>query len=98
MHKLQSGDPNYTYLPVIYAGDTNSYAGTNPDNYQSTTQGYCAWHDWNGDTTLNGGAVASNYGDIAFSNQPYNIDTGSNCGVGFVNSPGTTDRDASRRA
>ncbi|MFF0294572.1 putative Ig domain-containing protein [Kitasatospora sp. NPDC004615] len=65
--------------------------GTNPDNYQSPTQGYCAWHDYNGDTTLTGGAVTSNYGDIAFSNQPYNIDMGSSCGVGFVNSPGTLD-------
>ena len=62
--------------------------GTNPDNYQGQ---YCAWHDYNGDTTLTGGAVPSNYGDIAFSNQPYNIDSGSGCGVGFVNSPGTLD-------
>ena len=65
--------------------------GTNPDDYQNPTTGYCAWHDYNGDTTLTGGAVASNYGDIAFSNQPYNIDQGANCGVGFVNSPGTLD-------
>ncbi|GAA2790343.1 hypothetical protein GCM10010441_14400 [Kitasatospora paracochleata] len=65
--------------------------GTNPDNYQSPTQGYCAWHDWNGDTTLTGGAASSPYGDIAFSNQPYNIDMGASCGVGFVNSPGTLD-------
>ncbi|MFD4656310.1 putative Ig domain-containing protein [Kitasatospora sp. NPDC058444] len=65
--------------------------GTNPDDYQNPTTGYCAWHDWNGDTTLTGGAASSPYGDIAFSNQPYNIDAGSNCGVGFVNSPGTLD-------
>jgi len=62
--------------------------GTNPDSYQGQ---YCAWHDYNGDTTLTGGAVSSPYGDIAFSNQPYNIDSGAGCGVGFVNSPGTTD-------
>ncbi|MFJ8198374.1 hypothetical protein [Streptomyces sp. NPDC096152] len=62
--------------------------GTNPDNYQGS---YCAWHDWNGDTTLTGGAVTSSYGDIAFSNQPYNMDSGAGCGVGFVNSPGTLD-------
>ena len=55
--------------------------GTNPDNYQSPTQGYCAWHDWNGDV-----GVSSSYGDIAFSNQPYNIDMGSSCGVNFINS------------
>jgi serine protease len=57
--------------------------GTNPDNYQGQ---YCAWHDYNGDV-----GVSSPYGDIAFSNQPYNIDSGAGCGVGFVNSPGTTD-------
>jgi serine protease len=62
--------------------------GTNPDNYQNQ---YCAWHDWNGDTTLTGGAVTSTVGDVAFSNQPYNIDSGAGCGVGFVNSPGTLD-------
>jgi hypothetical protein len=61
---------------------------TNPDLYQGQ---YCAWHDYNGDTTLTGGAVSSPYGDIAFSNQPYNIDSGAGCGVGFVNSPGTLD-------
>ena len=65
--------------------------GDNPDNYQSPTQGYCAWHDWNGDTSLSGGAVSSSVGDLAFSNQPYNMDMGSSCGVGFVNSPGTLD-------
>ncbi|WP_189490966.1 Ig domain-containing protein [Streptomyces antnestii] len=62
--------------------------GTNPDSYQNQ---YCAWHDYNGDSTLTGGAVNSPYGDIAFSNQPYNIDSGAGCGVGFVNSPGTLD-------
>ena len=62
--------------------------GTNPDNYQGQ---YCAWHDYNGDSTLTGGAVTSDVGDFSFSNQPYNIDSGAGCGVGFVNSPGTTD-------
>ncbi|HWG26335.1 putative Ig domain-containing protein [Actinospica sp.] len=61
---------------------------TNPDNYQGQ---YCAWHDYNGDSSLTGGAVTSPYGDVAFSNQPYNMDSGSGCGVGFVNSPGTLD-------
>jgi serine protease len=65
--------------------------GVNPDNYKSPTTGYCAWHDWNGDTTLTGGAATSPYGDIAFSNQPYNMDLGASCGVGFVNTPGTLD-------
>jgi Putative Ig domain len=69
------------------AANRNSYYvilsphGTNPDNYQSPTQGYCAWHDWNGDV-----GVSSQYGDIAFSNQPYNIDMGSSCGTNFINS------------
>jgi serine protease len=65
-----------------------SPTGTNPDSYQGQ---YCAWHDYNGDSSLTGGAVSSPYGDVAFSNQPYNIDSGAGCGVGFVNSPGTTD-------
>ncbi|SEL84659.1 hypothetical protein [Streptacidiphilus jiangxiensis] len=65
--------------------------GVNPDNYKSPTQGFCAWHDYNGDTTLSGGAVSSTVGDVAFSNQPYNMDLGASCGVGFVNSPGTLD-------
>jgi len=51
--------------------------GTNPDHYQGQ---YCAWHDWNGDL-----GVFSPYGDIAFSNQPYNIDSGAGCGVNFLN-------------
>jgi len=57
--------------------------GTNPDHYQGS---YCAWHDWNGDV-----GVSSPYGDLAFSNQPYNMDSGAGCGVGFINSPGTLD-------
>ncbi|NUR63596.1 MAG: hypothetical protein HOV87_33790 [Catenulispora sp.] len=67
--------------------------GTNPDNYKSPTTGYCAWHDYNGDTTLTGGAVPSPYGDVAFSNQPYNIDVGQTCGTNFINagSAGTLD-------
>ena len=75
----------YAYYVIMSAH------GDNPDNFKSPTQGYCAWHDWNGDTTLTGGAASSSVGDIAFSNQPYNMDLGSSCGVGFVNSPGTLD-------
>jgi serine protease len=52
--------------------------GTNPDSYQGQ---YCAWHDYTSQTN----------GKMAYSNQPYNIDSGSGCGVGFVNSPGTLD-------
>ena len=75
----------YSYYVIMSAH------GDDPDNYESPTQGYCAWHDWNGDTTLTGGAASSSVGDVAFSNQPYNMDMGSSCGVGFVNSPGTLD-------
>ncbi|MDQ2848135.1 MAG: hypothetical protein M3Y77_17675 [Actinomycetota bacterium] len=72
----------YAYYVIL------SPHNTNPDHYQGQ---YCAWHDYNGDTTLTGGAVSSNYGYIAFSNQPYNMDSGAGCGVGFINSPGTLD-------
>ncbi len=63
--------------------------GTNPDNW--LTNGFCAWHDYNGDSTLSGGAVSSPYGDIAFTNLPYITDAGSSCGQNFVNSNGTLD-------
>ena len=68
----------YTYYVIL------SPHGTNPDHYQGA---YCAWHDWQGD----GYGVTSTVGDIAFSNQPYNVDSGAGCGVGFVNTPGTLD-------
>jgi serine protease len=58
--------------------------GLNPDNYK--TGGFCAWHDYNGDSTLSGGAVSSPYGDVAFTNMPYVMDQGSSCGQNFVNS------------
>jgi len=62
-----------------------SPTGTDPDSYEQN--GFCAWHDYNGDTTLDGGgAVASPYGDIAFTNLPYIPDAGASCGQSFVNS------------
>lgn len=69
----------YAYYVIL------SPHGTNPDNYQNQ---YCAWHDYNKDV-----GVSSPYGDIAFSNQPYNIDSGAGCGKNFVNSgtAGNTD-------
>ncbi|WP_201776280.1 hypothetical protein, partial [Streptacidiphilus melanogenes] len=72
----------HTYYVIL------SPHGTNPDNYQGQ---YCAWHDYTGDSSLTGGAVNSPDGPLAFSNQPYNMDSGQGCGVGFVNSPGTLD-------
>jgi hypothetical protein len=56
-----------------------SPTGTDPDQYQQ--QGFCAWHDWNGDV-----GVSSTYGDIAFTNLPYLPDAHQSCGQNFVNS------------
>jgi serine protease len=78
----QASNTNTQYVIV-------SPHGTNPDNYQ--TQGFCAWHDYTGDTTLSGGAVSSPDGTLAFTNLPYIPDAGASCGQGFVNSPGTLD-------
>ena len=69
--------------------DILSATGLNPDNYR--TGGFCAWHDYNGDTTLSGGAVTSPYGDIAFTNMPYVMDAGTSCGMNYVNANGTND-------
>jgi hypothetical protein len=66
-----------------------SPTGTDPDNYE--TQGFCAWHDYNGDSSLSGGPASSPYGDIAFTNMPYLPDAGSGCGQDYVNSNGTLD-------
>jgi serine protease len=60
-----------------------SPTGANPDGWLSN--GFCAWHDYNGDTTLSGGPVTSPYGDIAFTNLPYITDAGASCGASFVN-------------
>jgi serine protease len=69
--------------------DILSPHGADPDSYQSN--GFCAWHDYNGDSSLTGGAASSPYGDVAFTNMPYVMDVGSSCGQSFVNSPGTDD-------
>ena len=58
--------------------------GTNPDGWLNN--GFCAWHDFNGDSTLSGGPVTSSYGNIAFTNFPYVTDLGASCGANFVNS------------
>jgi hypothetical protein len=59
-----------------------SPTGTNPDNYKGN--GFCAWHDYTGDSTLDGGGAVSG-STIAFTNLPYIPDAGSGCGSGFVN-------------
>jgi len=64
-----------------------SPTGTHPDGFDTQSgQDFCAWHDWNGDTTLSGGAVPSPDGDVAFTNMPYVTDAGVNCGANFVRS------------
>jgi serine protease len=68
-----------------------SPSGTTPDGFNTPSGGFCAWHDWNGDSTMSGGAVSSSVGDIAFTNMPYVTDAGSGCGQNFVNSNGTLD-------
>jgi hypothetical protein len=68
-----------------------SPTGTNPDGFNTLFGQFCAWHDYNGDTTLTGGPVTSPYGDIAFTNMPYVTDAGPSCGQNFVNSNGTLD-------
>ena len=74
----QSSNLNAQYVIVFPTG-------TNPDNYQ--TQQFCAWHDYTGDTTLDGGgAVSSPDGLLAFTNLPYIPDAGAGCGQNFVNS------------
>ncbi|MGB8651074.1 MAG: putative Ig domain-containing protein [Mycobacteriales bacterium] len=63
-----------------------SPSGTHPDGFNTASGNFCAWHDWNGDTTMSGGAASSSYGDIAFTNLPYLTDAGTSCGQNYVNS------------
>jgi serine protease len=62
-----------------------SPSGTTPDGFNTASGNFCAWHDYNGDTNLRGGAAYSPYGDIIFTNMPYVADAGAGCGQGFVN-------------
>jgi serine protease len=73
----QASNANNQYVII-------SPTGTDPDNYE--TQGFCAWHDYTGDSTLSGGAVNSPVGLLAFTNLPYIPNAGASCGQGFVNS------------
>jgi serine protease len=80
----KSADNRYTQYVILSA------PGLNPDNYEN--QGFCAWHDYTEDKTLDGGGAApSPYGDLAFTNMPYVMDVGLNCGASFVNIPGPLD-------
>jgi len=62
-----------------------SASGLHPGGFNTVGANWCAWHDWNGDTTLVGGAYASTVGDIAFTNMPYVPDLGASCGASYVN-------------
>jgi serine protease len=62
-----------------------SPSGTHPGGFNTSSGQFCAWHDYNGDSTLVGGAASSPYGDIAFTNLPYIPDMGFSCGANFVN-------------
>jgi len=63
-----------------------SPTGTHPDGFNTAGGNFCAYHDYNGDTTLTGGgAAASSYGDVAFTNLPYVTDMGTSCGENYVN-------------
>ena len=67
-----------------------SPSGTDPDGWESSTNGYCAYHDDSHDAAMTGGgAVAGPI--VAFTNLPYVPDAGSDCGAGTVNTPGTLD-------
>jgi hypothetical protein len=59
-----------------------SPTGTDPDQYQQG--GFCAWHDYTGDSTLDGGGAAAGQ-LLAFTNLPYIPDAGASCGAGLVN-------------
>ena len=63
-----------------------SPTGTHPDGFNTPSGNFCAYHDYNGDSTLSGGgAVASSVGDVAFTNLPYVPDMGASCGANYVN-------------
>jgi serine protease len=56
--------------------------GTDPDMYKEGL--FCAWHDYTGDSALDGGGAVSP-GYIAFTNMPYLSDAGASCGAKFIN-------------
>jgi serine protease len=74
---------------AVHFGNTTAIANKNtqyvialPPKTPSPGEGYyCAYHS----------SVSSNYGQIAYTNLPYQNDLGTLCGQGAVNSPGTYD-------
>ncbi|RAG87168.1 hypothetical protein DN069_02685 [Streptacidiphilus pinicola] len=63
-----------------------SPTGTHPDGFNTPSGQFCAWHDFTGDSSLDGGgAVNSPVGPVAFTNMPYLTDMGHSCGANAVN-------------
>ena len=62
-----------------------SPTGTHPDGFNTPSGNYCAYHDYNTDPTISGGAAPSTYGTFAWTNQPYLLDLGASCGANYVN-------------
>jgi serine protease len=62
-----------------------SPSGMQPDGFNTPDGGFCAWHSYSGDTSLVGGAAASSYGAVAFTNMPYVYDAGYSCYADTVN-------------
>ena len=61
-----------------------SPTGTDPDSYLQN--GFCAWHDFTADSTLDGGGGVTGPGTpLAFTNMPYVPNASVSCGAGFVN-------------
>jgi PKD repeat protein len=67
------------YVQYIIVSPT----GTKPDGFNTPTGGFCAWHDFTGDTGLATAGLTA-YGNIAFTNMPYVTDAGASCGQSFV--------------
>ena len=62
-----------------------SPTGDYPDDY--IFNGFCAWHDYTGDTSLGSISLSPTNGNpVAFTNLPYLSDVGASCGENFVNS------------
>jgi len=62
-----------------------SPTGTHPDGFNTPSGNYCAYHDYNTDPSITGGAAPSTYGTFAWTNMPYLLDLGASCGASYVN-------------
>jgi serine protease len=82
-HNTTPASNRYTYYVIL------SPTGTNPDNYLNSppsspdSKPFCAWH-----STVSLVGSNTTYGDLAFSNQPYNTDS-SVCGANYITAGST---------